>query len=98
MRTHTPGPWTNDGSSIIDARGRTVAETDFTDTLKPCIQDGGEIRANADLIANAPGLLETMEWIAQTVHQAHHDGLIDECRKNTCTASRVAAGKARGES
>ena len=27
---------------------------------------------------------EALRWLRQTVHQAHHEGAINECRKNTC--------------
>jgi hypothetical protein len=32
----------------------------------------------------AEDLARAIQWIAQTVHQAHHEGHVDECPKATC--------------
>jgi hypothetical protein len=37
-------------------------------------------------LAQVAELREALRWVHQTVHQAHHDGPIDGCRKNTCGA------------
>ncbi len=26
----------------------------------------------------------SLRWVAQTIHQAYHDGLTENCQKNTC--------------
>jgi hypothetical protein len=31
-----------------------------------------------------------IRWLTQTVHQAHHDGPIEQCPKTTCSAIRAA--------
>lgn len=30
---------------------------------------------------------ELIRWLAQTLHQAHHEGPIDRCPRNTCRAA-----------
>jgi hypothetical protein len=43
-------------------------------------------------------LLETIRWMAQTIHQAHHQehpGTFMDCQKNTCDAARQMIEKAR---
>jgi hypothetical protein len=56
----------------------------------------GEVEANSWLVAAAPELLDTMRFVRQTVHQAHHDGPIEECRMNTCAAMHDVIRKAEG--
>lgn len=34
-------------------------------------------------------LKEGIAWIAQTVHQGHHEGPVTECSKNTCAHARA---------
>jgi hypothetical protein len=45
----------------------------------------------AELISE---LLKTLKFVSQTVHQAHHEGPIGECKKATCRAAVVALAKA----
>ncbi len=33
-------------------------------------------------------LKDGINWIMQTVHRAHHEGSIEDCRKNTCAYAR----------
>jgi hypothetical protein len=33
-------------------------------------------------------IIDHLKWLRQTVHQAHHEGEIEACRKSTCTAAR----------
>jgi hypothetical protein len=33
-------------------------------------------------------LIDQVRWLRQTVHQAHHEGPIEECKKSTCTSAR----------
>ena len=33
-------------------------------------------------------LRDALNWYAQTVHRAHHDGAFDACPKNTCAHAR----------
>jgi len=40
---------------------------------------------------------ETLDWLRQTVHRAHHSGPLDECLKNTCDAALKALGKRNGK-
>lgn len=40
---------------------------------------------------------DLIRWVAQTVHQAHHEGPLEECKKNTCAAAvDWAARQVRG--
>lgn len=32
-------------------------------------------------------LVDQVKWLRQTIHQAHHEGPIETCRKSTCTAA-----------
>lgn len=38
-------------------------------------------------------LKEALKWLAQTVHQAHHEGKIEECPKNTCDHAMRVLGR-----
>lgn len=42
-------------------------------------------------------LVEAIEWICQTVHQAHHEDERETCRKHTCRAGRDNIAKAKAE-
>jgi len=46
-------------------------------------------------------LLETIRWMAQTVHNAHHSensgSSFKECPKNTCNAAKQALAKAKSK-
>ena len=45
------------------------------------------IRADREAMGRRVEELEaTLKWVRQTVHQAHHEGEIETCRKNTCDA------------
>lgn len=33
-------------------------------------------------------LKKDIEWMRQTVHRAHHEGTLEDCRKNTCSYAR----------
>jgi hypothetical protein len=36
---------------------------------------------------------ETLVFVRQTIHQAHHEGPIEACPKNTCDAIAQALGE-----
>lgn len=51
------------------------------------------------LHSSAADFLETIRWMAQTIHLAHHQdetGTFLECPRNTCDAARQAIEKVRG--
>lgn len=51
-----------------------------------CLHCGKACRLETDLLTRQRDkLLQDIKWIGQTVHQAHHDGSIEHCRKNICT-------------
>jgi hypothetical protein len=56
--------------------------------------------ANRDCVASraeCERLRADVRWAAQTVHQAHHDGPLDECGKNTCRALLALASPSPAE-
>lgn len=57
--THTPGPWTTNGKSIV-AKGRLIASTGFD------VSDDGHM-GNALLIAAAPDLLAALADIVANI-------------------------------
>ncbi|MBA3686866.1 MAG: hypothetical protein H0W72_16720 [Planctomycetes bacterium] len=75
---HTPTP--PEAGESIDA-----VEDHYLDAIK-------RIEAQRDAaLADAAALRVTVDWLAQTVHRAHHDGALDTCEKTTCRAARDAA-------
>lgn len=38
-------------------------------------------------------LRRDLRWVGHTVHQAHHQGVFDECKVHTCDAIRQALAK-----
>lgn len=38
--------------------------------------------------AESARLREAVRWLAQTIHQAHHEGTTASCPKNTCAHAR----------
>lgn len=96
---HTPTPWHLDdmeqgiivadgnGYSIVDCRSGKLDEEDHA--------------ANAAFIVRAVNcheeLIETIRWMAQTVHQGNHveqPGTFRECPKSVCDAAKQAIAKA----
>lgn len=99
---HTPGPW-EFSMAQIGRRTDCPTVTCMRDGLPYCVADcdhdidsQSENEANARLIATAPELLSTVDWLRQTYHRAHHDGDLDTCEKNTCQAARDVMAKAMG--
>lgn len=45
---------------------------------------------NVALTAERVRLRELLDWLAQTVHRAHHEGPLDTCEKATCQTARAA--------
>lgn len=98
--TYTKAPWhicevTGRGLQLIrDANGYCVAEA-----VKPANSGAAYIDniANANLIAAAPDLLQTLQWL---VCEADED-MPSECRSDSFTsaidAAIAAIAKARGE-
>lgn len=52
------------------------------------LEELGELRHSV-----IPKLLGTIRFIAQTVHQAHHEGPQETCPKSTCDAARTVLGE-----
>lgn len=92
--THTPGPWTRDGTpeglricapfDQLGPRGVTVAE------VSRAWKDDAEARADANLIAAAPDLLAALSRLVEWI-----DCGCDPSSKSLDSA-RAAIAKARG--
>ena len=98
---HTPGPWFRRGADTyrwqVEAGENPKKATVIARVTTP--RGGAVVRAaNALLIAAAPEMLEALRWTQQTVHQAHHDGDMSKCEKNTCLHIRGVISKAEGRS
>lgn len=79
MKTkHTPGPWaTEDGYEIWPTTGKNQL-CSFCFMPKSGIFPADEMKANAQLIAAAPDLLNallTMKWLCECDIQDHKNGL-----------------------
>jgi hypothetical protein len=94
---HTPGPWINQGSRVVDLPGRQYAATICTLGTSTEIADP---LANAQLIAAAPDLLEALqECITEegAACLARDDAYQMRKRLYTInTLARVAIAKATG--
>lgn len=97
---HTPGPWSLDEThlSIASSDGlRSIASVAIPGEYGLSkVADIGAAEANAYLIAAAPELLATVDWLRQTYHRAHHEGDLATCPKNTCQAALDVIAKATG--
>lgn len=95
-----PGPWKANGRYVSGGpTDRNIAHTTelrMTNLIKQS-EEYERACANAQLIAAAPEMLDTLKWVAQTVHQAHHDGPLETCPKNTCSAAVATIAKAEGQ-
>lgn len=105
MSNHTETPWELNEHGAI-GKHWNGAVTPLATTIIPAWHEdrhkgAEEADANAAFIIGAVNshadLLETIHWMAQTFHQAHHQdhaGTWKECPKNTCNAARQATEKA----
>lgn len=93
MIKHTPGPWQVSGLAVIGTRDVRVNFGSGDEIKKESIcrvtakSDAGEDRANANLIAAAPEMLETLKLVT------------DNCGNpncSTCKAVRATIAKAEG--
>lgn len=57
--------------------------------LQERIRQAGPMAAGATVRRDD---LETLAWMAATVHQAHHLGAAETCSRATCAAARAALG------
>ena len=51
----------------------------------------------SDVYEERDRLVETLDWVRQTVHRSHHTGPLANCGKTTCGAAIAAIARARGE-
>lgn len=92
---HTPGPWSiQAGSSnpLIGSADCTVAEV-----LDDCFPDTEQQKANANLIAAAPALLEACELaqhLMPYIHADQFDGHAAETFRKIDAALKLAKGGA----
>lgn len=94
MSAHTPGPWEAWRPPDQPNYFEVHLGPDFAAELIGPHGRDGELVANAALIAAAPELLEAVRWMAQTVHQAHHEQPIAECQSSVCVHAREVVAKA----
>jgi hypothetical protein len=88
MITHIRGPWTVERTETNCYRIVFYDEFNKRQTLLTTNSRRAGLPSefyNAQLAAFSPRLLDGLRWIANTVHQAHHTGAIEDCGKNTCT-------------
>ncbi len=97
MRAHTPGPWRDDGGTILTDE-RTVAQVDLTAPITHALQlidtTAEQLRADARLIAAAPDLLDALRVLVQRVEQ--YAPSMD--REGDLIEAKAALRKAGGES
>lgn len=90
---HTPGTWhvgrnANERLCVWHGANRIA-------TIEHFPHSGNE--ANARLIAAAPEMLKALRWTRQTIHQAYHEGDVEQCGKNTCMHLTEVINKAEGK-
>ncbi len=57
------------------------------------VEDEGWQRSRDAANDTIAGLKETIDFLRQTYHRAHHDGPLNACRNNTCDAALKQLGK-----
>jgi len=96
-RTHTPGPWTRDGSLIV-APSNGHADIVYEGGLAAAIvcacehTDGDRWATDTDLITAAPELLVALEDLVRAVDLSQNDMGIDVTRE-----AHAAIAKAKGD-
>lgn len=74
---------------MVGIKGKRVH---FKPKAKP--EPGSRPRpAHVDKGATEEELREGLRWVAQTNHQAHHEGPLEECPKSTCDYVMTTLGK-----
>lgn len=88
----TPEAWP---FAIVIALGRpgNHAPVAWVHELQAHLQQAAGWRANA---TRGGAELDTLRWMAHTVHQAHHEGAQETCHRATCAAARDALSRAEG--
>ena len=95
--TFTPGPWRvtedllNDFPAIVDAKGERVAVLPLI-----CPQSEPVKRANAELMAASPEMLEVLEWLLVEFDRRELGGEAVFCGSDMSQV-RTVIRKARGE-
>lgn len=96
---HTPGPWEFDGDNAVMAEvGAHICTVSMGDDF-PCLEDDqranaeAECKANANLIAAAPELLEALKAL---LDQLVGDEFADDI--SSVVSARSAVSKAEGRS
>ena len=95
MSTRTPWSRTND--IIYTQFGEDkIADFVYWEDAHVAMQ---AVNQHAALLAAKAELVETIRWVAQTVHQGNHadqPGTFRECPKSTCNAAKQAIARAQG--
>jgi hypothetical protein len=88
---HTPGPWRTNGSFNVECNPETL----YLVRNNTGGSKAGELRANANLIASAPDLLEALEML---IDMLDYNGNIDIVRdEGPIEDARIAIAKAKGK-
>lgn len=104
MSTHTPGPWIfnttydSDGGNVTDKSGRYIACCDGCDIPGTSGEVSvAEAKANAQLIAAAPDLLEALVYARDEIAmRVEEDGGNAYSVKKACRKIDEAIAKAEG--
>ena len=94
--THTPGPFWAEGPDEfgdynILHKGNSLAVAAVVSNMRP----PGTVKANADLLAAAPDLLEALEALADEVQGVTSGDRLT--RIEACRNARTAIAQAKGE-
>ena len=96
---HTKGPWRIEGSVIrASDSGRGLMRIPIgivDDAPWPGLPTPEERKANANLIASAPDLLEALEFIINSLSDYDDEGVLDHVEP--IIIARAAIAKAKGE-
>lgn len=97
--SHTPGPWSaSEHGDYGDYDGNSIII--LGDDLRVAVvlgYDTEETQANARLIAAAPFLLETLEYIARADPRTWDEEVRDQFRQWAQNRAKLAIAKAKGE-
>lgn len=92
--THTPGPWHvggKDNQIVYDAKGMPVASATTYFSF-----DDDTMRANADLIASAPELLDVIEAFMKVCSSRWRALPLDSYEKQTLSRAFTVIAQATG--
>ena len=63
----------------VDSEAEVIIQNTLRHMMKSRIKE---------ILEQRNDFMDTFRWAVQTVHQAHHEGVIQSCPKNTCESYR----------